>query len=121
MDLDEKVPPEAKQVAVKFTENLLRRDYPAAYAMTTRSYRAGRSLKSMRKDFERVVSLDWKLTGSIVPGMSSSKTASPDSRAEDVGWVYVPIPGEVYSEAVMVVVSREDGELRIRKADFGRP
>jgi hypothetical protein len=39
----------------------------------------------------------------------------------DVGWAYVSVGGDVYSEAVTVVVTLEEGELRVRTVEFGRP
>jgi hypothetical protein len=39
----------------------------------------------------------------------------------DVGWAYVSVGGDVYSEAVTVVVTLEEGELRGRTVEFGRP
>lgn len=37
------------------------------------------------------------------------------------GWVYVSIGGDVYSEAVTVVVTMDDESLRVRDVEFGRP
>ena len=47
--------------------------------------------------------------------------AWPDKQPHDVGWAYVSIGGDVYSEAVTVVVARENGRLVIRQVEFGRP
>ena len=45
----------------------------------------------------------------------------PDSRPEDIGWAYVAIVGDDFSEAVTVVVSREDGRPVVREIEWGRP
>jgi hypothetical protein len=45
----------------------------------------------------------------------------PGHESGDLGWAYVSIGGDVYSEAVTVVVALEDGESRIRSVEFGRP
>ena len=45
----------------------------------------------------------------------------PDSRPEDIGWAYVVIAGDDFSEAVTVVVSREDGRAVVREIEWGRP
>jgi putative lipase involved disintegration of autophagic bodies len=45
----------------------------------------------------------------------------PDKQPSDVGWAYVSIGGEVYSEAVIVVVALESDTLRIRTVEVGRP
>ena len=45
----------------------------------------------------------------------------PDKKKEDVGWVYVAIAGDNFSEAVTVVVARAGSELAIRSIEWGRP
>ena len=48
-------------------------------------------------------------------------TSWPAKQPSDVGWAYVGIGGELYSEAVIVVVTSENGEAKIREVEFGRP
>jgi hypothetical protein len=45
----------------------------------------------------------------------------PGKKPADVGWAYVSVGGDVYSEAVTVVVTREGDLLKIRTVEFGRP
>jgi hypothetical protein len=45
----------------------------------------------------------------------------PGRESSDAGWAYVSVGGDVYSEAVTLVVTMEDGDLRIRTVEFGRP
>jgi hypothetical protein len=45
----------------------------------------------------------------------------PNKLPDDVGWVYVGIEGDDFVEAVSVVVAEVNGELFIRKVDWGRP
>jgi len=45
----------------------------------------------------------------------------PGKQPADIGWAYVSIGGEVYSEAITVVVTSESGEAKIREVEFGRP
>ncbi len=40
----------------------------------------------------------------------------PDKRITDLGWVYVSIGGDVYSEAIIAIVSIEEKSIKIRKA-----
>lgn len=47
--------------------------------------------------------------------------AWPDKQGADVGWVYVAIANDTYSEAVTVVVSQEQSKLVIRSIEWGRP
>lgn len=105
--------------ALAFVNALVARDYAAAYALTSASYRHANSQEAMQAAFERVVSADWKTVGPVAVG--ETMTAWPDKQPGDMGWTYVSIGGDMYSEAVTVVVTREGGELRVRSADFGRP
>ena len=45
----------------------------------------------------------------------------PARQPGDAGWAYVAMSGDGFSEAVAVVVSDCDGELKIREIEWGRP
>jgi hypothetical protein len=105
--------------ALAFVKALVARDYAAAYALTSASYRQANSQEAMQAAFERVVPTDWKTVGPVAVG--ETMTDWPDKQSGDVGWVYVSVAGDTYSEAVIAVVTREGGELKVRSADFGRP
>ncbi|HNC91251.1 MAG TPA: hypothetical protein PL000_20160 [Anaerolineales bacterium] len=45
----------------------------------------------------------------------------PDQRPNDVGWAYVAIDGEGFSEAVTVIVENERQTPAIRYIEWGRP
>jgi hypothetical protein len=106
-------------VALAFTKALAARDYDAAYALTSRAYRDGTSLKAMTDAFEAIVPPDWQSVGPIEAGVTMDDW--PGREASDAGWVYVSVGGDVYSEAVTVIVTREDGDLSVRAVEFGRP
>jgi hypothetical protein len=108
-----------KSVALGFAEALARRDYPAAWAMTSKQYQAVTTMEAMQVLFEAIVPTDWRSVGPIEIG--TTLESWPGQESGDLGWVYVSIGGDVYSEAVTVVVALEDGESRIRTVEFGRP
>lgn len=87
--------------------------------MMSRDYRAGLSVADLKSSFETMVPLDWGTVGPIEVGQTM--TDWPDKRESDIGWTYVSIGGDVYSEAVTVVVAIEDGAARIRVVELGRP
>ena len=105
--------------ALAFAEALGRRDYPAAYALTSSDYRARTTVDRMRADFETMIPPDWGPIGPIEVGLTMEEW--PEKEPSDLGWAYVSIGGEVYSEAVTVVVTLEGGEPRIRSVEWGRP
>ena len=106
-------------VALRFTTALLQRDYGPAYAMTSKEYQRSTSLEQMRAGFEAIVPAEWRTTAP--PAVTQTLASWPDKQASDVGWTYVGISGDVYSEGVTVVVMLEDDTLRIRTVEFGRP
>ena len=108
-----------KHVALAFTKALAARDYAAAYALTSRKYRESTSSKDMQAAFEAIVPTDWGTMGPIEVGQTME--VWPGRESSDAGWAYVSVGGDVYSEAVTVVVTLEQGELRVRTVEFGRP
>ena len=108
-----------KHVALAFTKALAARDYDAAYALTSRTYRESTSVSAMQAAFEAIVPIDWGTVGPVEVGQTME--VWPGREASDAGWAYVSVGGDVYSEAVTVVVVLEEGELRIRTVEFGRP
>jgi hypothetical protein len=107
------------QVALEFARALAAREYPKAYAMMSHGYRQGRTVDELRAGFEAIVPRDWGAIGPIEVGQTM--TNWPEKQPSDVGWAYVSIGGEAYSEAVIVIVMSENGEAKIREVEFGRP
>ena len=77
------------------------------------------SLEQLQQSFEAIVPDDWGEMGPIEVG--ETMTSWPGKQAADIAWVYVSIGGNVYSEAITVVVTSEDESLKIREIEFGRP
>lgn len=108
-----------KKVALDFSNALATRNYGAAYALTSSEYRDRTSVQAMQAAFEAIVPSDWKTVGPVAVGEAMEEW--PGKKPSDVGWAYVSIGGDVYSEAVTVVVTREEEALRVRTVEFGRP
>ncbi len=106
-------------LALAFARALTRRDHAAAYELTSRDYQRRVSLDAMQTAFDAVVPADFGPVTSVEAGHTMESW--PDKQAADVGWVYVSIGGDLYSEAVTIVVTMEDGNLKVRDAEFGRP
>lgn len=45
----------------------------------------------------------------------------PDKAADELAVVYVPLEGDVFSEAITVTVARSDDGLLISNVEWGRP
>ena len=108
-----------KKVALGFTNALATRNYGAAYALTSNEYRDSTSVEAMQAAFEAIVPTDWKTIGPVEVGETMEDW--PGRKPSDVGWAYVSVGGDAYSEAVTVVVTLEEDALRVRTVEFGRP
>lgn len=108
----------AEQTAVEFARALLARDYASAHAMLTPAYQLVLPSDELRASFEDIVPPDWA-DGTVEHGQTM--TEWPGKQPQDMAWVYVVIGGDVYSEAVTVVVSDQAGQPRVRDVEFGRP
>jgi hypothetical protein len=62
---------------------------------------------------------EWGDTGPIEIGTILDDW--PDKQPSDLGWVYVSIGGDVYSEGLTLVLMSENGNARVREVQFGRP
>jgi hypothetical protein len=110
---------DSEQTALAFSKALVARDYSVAHAMTSRTYRDRMSLEQVQSAFETIIPTDW---GTVEPiEVAQTLRDWPSKEDSDLGWVYVSLGGDVYSEAVVVVVTLEDGEPRVRDVEFGRP
>lgn len=110
---------ETKELAVAFARALSARAYDRAYSMTSSEYQERVSQEEMRAAFEAIVPPDWGQTEPIEVGLSLSDW--PDRQGGDIGWVYVGISGDVYSEGLAVVVARTGNRQEIREVEWGRP
>lgn len=111
--------PDYRQIALEFARALAAREYPKAYAMTSQGYRGKNTVDQLRTGFETIVPTDWGTAEPIEVGQTM--TDWPGKQPSDLGWAYVSIGGDVYSEAITVVVTSESGKARVREVEFGRP
>ena len=110
---------DVEEISLKFTKALADRDYATAYLMTSEKFRSQYSMDQLREDFENIVPTDWGAVGTIeVAGVIQEW---PTKKTSDRAWVYVSIGGDVYSEAVSVILVTERGALKIREVEYGRP
>lgn len=108
-----------RQTALEFTHLLSARNYPKAYSMTAEEYRKQTTVEQLRTAFETIVPSDWGSIGPIEVGETMENW--PGKKSADIAWVYVSIGGDVYSEAITVVVTSENEAPKIREIEFGRP
>jgi hypothetical protein len=117
--MSERSAEDCKTIALSFTKALAARNYGAAYALTSKEYRDSTSLETMQAAFEAIVPNDWSPIDPVEVGQTMEDW--PGRNPSDVGWAYVSVGGDEYSEAVVVVVTLEGNALRVRTVEFGRP
>ena len=102
---------EARQsLALEFARALSERRYVEAHAMCASDLRSKVSVEKMRSDFEAMIPLDW---GPVAPIELVDIAGLP--------YVYVSLGGELYSEAITIFLSDEDGNLQVDRFELGRP
>ena len=101
---------DCKAVALLFTKDLAARDYDAAYALTSRTYRGSTSVNAMQAAFEGIVPTDWGTVDPIEIGLTMEDW--PGKESSDVGWVFVSVGGGRYIRRRRV----EDSDGGVRKA-----
>jgi hypothetical protein len=108
-----------KESTLQFAKLLATRNYSDAYEMTSHEYKKRISLEQMKEHFETIIPLDWGAIDPIEIGETLNDWRGKES--SDLGWVYVSLGGDVYSEAVTVIIAQEKGALKVREVEFGRP
>lgn len=106
-------------IALAFARALATRDYDGAYALTSKHYRASTNVKALQVAFEAIVPADWGKVDPIEVGHTMEDW--PGKEPADAGWAYVSLGGDAYGEAITVVVTLEEDQLRVRTVEFGRP
>ena len=109
----------AKDTALKFSNLMSSRNYSDAYEMTSKKFKNDFSLTELQENFEDMIPSDWGEVSPIEVG--ESMTEWPAKEPSDIAWVYVILGGDVYSEALILILTDEDDSIKIRNIEFGRP
>ena len=113
------------QFADRFAHALAEGRFEDANSMLTDDQRPMLTAAELQKAYKQMLEYTGKKFDShdtittIEP--ITSMTDWPDKRIGDVGWVYVAMSGDGFSEAVTVVVARSRNDLGIRSIEWGRP
>jgi hypothetical protein len=107
------------EVAERFGALVASGDYGEAHGYMTQAAGRENPPEVLKRDFEAMLSY-WQ--GGVV-GVESDLILEdwPDKQAQDLGMVYTSFVGDGNCEAVTVVLTQEDGAVRIRSLEWGRP
>lgn len=96
-------------------------DFEAAHAVLTTPAQAEHSPRSLRLSFERMTAYAPGPIREVEALAEFILTEWPTKRKDDVAFVYVGLLGDAYVEAVTVILAEENGTLKIRHLEWGRP
>lgn len=106
-------------VASEFGRQLVAKNWEAAHSMLSADLRSKMSPSDLEEEVRDMIEYaDDQITESLAV---TEMEEWPDKEESDIGWVYIALSGNTFSEAVTVVVSNEGGNLVIRSLEWGRP
>jgi hypothetical protein len=106
-------------LADKFAHALAEGRFADAHSLFTEDQKKKQPEAELKKEYEEMISYG--------PGPAThievmqTLDVWPEKQKGDIGWVYVAIAGDNYSEAVAVVVARTSAGMAIRYIELGRP
>jgi len=115
----------AAMIAQTFAELLVDGDFKGAHSMLAKELKRRLKAADLEREYTNMIG-QYGEEGEELPDdlevvVMSSETGMPDMHPQDVGWVYVSIGGDGFSEAIAVTVTQEDDEMKIRTLEWGRP
>ena len=107
------------QVGLIFAQALTAGEFPRAHGLLSAKLRAQIAARELEAKFKEMIAYgDGPVT--LVQVMNVLDNW-PAKQPGDLGWAYVALAGDSYSEAVTVVVAREGERLVVRDIEWGRP
>ena len=107
------------EVAEEFGKLIARADYRAAHVLLTKEAQQVYSPEDFKKSVEQMTDY-W--SGPIEEVISDLILEDwPAKQNKDIGMVYVSLIGEGVCEAITVTLAEENGNIRIRYLEWGRP
>ena len=111
----------AGKLCFAFAQAIVSGQFAAAHAMLSDTLRQEVHPQDLENSYNEMIGYGEGPPNLIEAINVDSMEGWPSRQERDVGWAYVAICGEGYSEAVSVVVAEEGGREVIRKVEWGRP
>ena len=105
--------------AKRFAEALAQGDFDGAHALLSADAKLIFPPTELKNRYTQMT--DYGIGPATDVQVIQELASWPDRQPGDVCWVYVAISGATFSEAVTVIVARENGEDVIRSIEWGRP
>lgn len=107
------------EVADQFGKLIAKADYRAAHVLLTTEAQGIYSPEDFKKSVEQMTDYWSGPIEAIIPDLILEDW--PTKQDKDIGIVYVSLIGEGVCEAVTVTLAEENGDIRIRDLEWGRP
>lgn len=109
------------QLAQRFGDLIAREDYESAYKLLTKQAQTLRTVQEMKRTSEGMRSYAPGPFRNFLVMEEFMLEDWPAKQEGDVASIYISLEGDNFCEAVSVIVTQEDGDLRIRDLEWGRP
>ena len=110
---------EYAQLAVAFTEHLLAGRFEQAHQLLSKELQQTSTPSQLERTYSSMIAYASAPANRVE--LVTTLQSWPDWQSGDLGWAYVAIEGDGFSEAVAVIVCREEGKTVIRQLEWGRP
>ena len=107
------------EFAGAFARNIVDGDTAGAHAMLSDALAQGTSPADLSSEFDALADDMGGVTGVGEPMVILEEW--PDMAADDRAMVYVPLEGDVFSEALTVTIAASNDGLCISNIEWGRP
>jgi len=110
------------RLAFEFSNNLKEGRFENAHEQLTQANKLVWSANTLQQQYEDMISYGEGPAEDInVELTDTMEDWLQEKREDDIGWVYVSIVGELFSEAVALIYTNEGGVPKIRTIEWGRP
>jgi len=111
----------ALRTAEQFGNLIARVDYSSAHGLLTQAARISYSPSEIRWTVEAMTACMAGTIRAVQVPEEQVRVDWPEKQPGDVASVLVRLVGDVFVEAVTVILAKEDDAVRIRHLEWGRP
>jgi outer membrane protein assembly factor BamD (BamD/ComL family) len=111
---------EFSEVANQFATTLIQGNFTQAQTLLAESLKAETPPAKLQESYEAMLAYTNGAKAETTE-VVNTMTDWPNKQTGDIGWAYVAISGQTFSEGVTVTVCEEGGKPCIREVVWGRP
>lgn len=111
----------AGKLGLAFAQAVVSGEFAKAHAMLSKALRQEMQPQDIEASYNAMIEYGEGQPDQIEVINIDNMDGWPSRQEQDLGWAYIAICGDGYSEAVSVVVAEEEGREVIRLLEWGRP